>query len=268
MLNERTLFVLGAGASVDFGMPLGDSLSTTIANKVDLKFEHGFKQISGDPELMAVLREIAQREGADVNRYREAGRSIAAGISYSRSIDSYLSTHNDNKFVKACAKLAIVQSILESERVCDLAVDQSRADSRFRNYGKVMGSWLNDFMFLLMSGITKSKNLDQFFDNLVIVNFNYDRCIEQFFWYALQELFQISPSDAAALIKDKQVMLRPYGRVGELPMGTAGVPFGGQPRGAQYEAIANGIRTFNEQIEDEERAGPGNLHRMISGISA
>ncbi len=33
MLNERTLFVFGAGASVDFGMPLGDGLSTAIAKK-------------------------------------------------------------------------------------------------------------------------------------------------------------------------------------------------------------------------------------------
>jgi len=68
---------------------------------------------------------------------------IAAGIGYSRSIDSYLSAHDDNKYVKVCAKLGIVQSILESERGCDLAVDQTRAHSRFKNYGKVMGSWLN-----------------------------------------------------------------------------------------------------------------------------
>lgn len=73
MLNERTLFVLGAGASADFGMPLGDVLSIAIASKVNLGFEYGHKQVSGDPDLMEVLRAIAQREDCDVKLYRAAG---------------------------------------------------------------------------------------------------------------------------------------------------------------------------------------------------
>jgi hypothetical protein len=252
LLNERTLFVLGAGASVDFGMPLGDRLSTTIANKVDIKFDRGLERPSGDPDIMEALRAIAKREEVDPNLYRAAGCSIASGIGYSRSIDGYLSAHDDNKYVKVCAKLAIVQSILESERGSDLSVDQSRANATFKDYEKVMGSWLNDFMYLLSSGVAKGKNLDRIFDFLVIVNFNYDRLIEQFFWYALKDLFQISESDAAELVRNKLKILRPYGKVGELPMGGTGVPFGARLQTSQLEAISNDIRTFNEQIEDEE----------------
>jgi hypothetical protein len=222
MLNARTLMILGAGASVDFRMPLGADLSSTIAKKVDIKFEHGARQTSGDLAIMDVLRRIAQREGCDVNLYRQAGCSITEGISYSRSIDSYFSAHDDNHYVKTVGKLAIVQAILEAERASDLWVDPSRAHSKFRQYDKVISSWLNDFLFLLSSGVAKSKNLDRLFDQLVIVNFNYDRCIEQFLWYALRELFQISEPDASELVRTKLKMLRPYGKVGELPMGGHG----------------------------------------------
>lgn len=251
MLNARTLMVLGAGASFDFGMPLGEGLSMTIARKVDIRFDFPNKQVSGDHDLMHALRAIAQREQCDVNEYRRAGCSIAEGIGHSRSIDSYLATHEDNAYVKTCGKLAIVHSILEAERGSDLWVDQSRSDTRFQKYDKVMSSWLSDFMFLLTNGIVRTKNLEQVFDNLAIINFNYDRCLEQFFWYALRALFQINESEAARLVRTKLKILRPYGKVGELPMGERGIPFGMKVNPAQLEAIAGGIRTFNEQVQDQ-----------------
>ncbi|MET3964995.1 hypothetical protein [Bradyrhizobium sp. S3.9.1] len=252
MLNARTLMVLGAGASYDFGMPLGEGLSKRIAEKVNIKFDFPNKLVSGNADLMQALRIRAQNEQCDVNLYRTAGCAIADGISYSRSIDSYLSAHEDNPYVKACGKLAIVQSILEAERRSDLWVDPARANAKFHNQQKVMQSWLSDFMYLLTSGIARAKNLDRVFENLAIVNFNYDRCIEQFFWYALQDLYQISETDAAELVRSKLKMVRPYGKVGELPMGGRGVPFGATAGPAQLDVLAADIRTFNEQVGDAE----------------
>lgn len=253
MLNARTLIVLGAGASYDFGMPLGGDFSKTIAKKVDIKFEYGSRQISGDPAIMEALRLIARREERDANLYRAAGCAIAQGIAYSRSIDSYFSAHEHDPYVKTCGKLAIVQSILEAERHSALWVDQSRAHSKFRDYDKVIASWLSDLMFILTNQIGKTTNLDQVFNNLVIVNFNYDRCLEQFFLYALRDLFQINESEAAELVASKLRILRPYGKVGELPMGlSGGVAFGEDLHPAKLESLANGIRTFNEQVEDDD----------------
>ena len=172
---------------------------------------------------------------------------------YSKSIDSYFSAHDDDHYVKTVGKLAIVQAILEAERACDLWVDPTRASSKFRQYDKIIGSWLNDFLFLLTSGVAKSKySFIWVFDQLVIVNFNYDRCVEQFLWCALRELFQISEFYAAELVRTKLKMLRPYGKVGDHPMGGRGIPFGATLHPVQHEELANGIRTFNEQVEDEE----------------
>jgi hypothetical protein len=108
-------------------MPLGEGLSSTIAQKVNIKFDRD-NQVSGDREIMKVPWQIARREQCDVNLYRAAGCSIAEGIGYSRSIDSYFSAHEDNGYVKACGKLAIVQTILEAEHGSDLWVDPARAN--------------------------------------------------------------------------------------------------------------------------------------------
>jgi hypothetical protein len=37
-----------------------------------------------------------------------------------------------------------------------------------------------DFFGLLQEGIVESRNLETIFDNLAIINFNYDRCVEHF----------------------------------------------------------------------------------------
>jgi hypothetical protein len=84
----------------------------------------------------------------------------------------------------------------------------------------------------------------------VVVNFNYDRCLEQFLWLALQQLYVIGEDRAATLI-GKLKIFHPYGVVGELPwQGGLRIRFGKKVQSGMLIAAANKIRTFNEQVED------------------
>jgi predicted cation transporter len=94
MFKVPTLFVIGAGAGFDIGMPVGEKLSGEIAKKLNIKFESGVRKVSGDDNIMAALISHAQLRGENVNDYLAAGRSITQGIEYTRSIDSFLNTHN------------------------------------------------------------------------------------------------------------------------------------------------------------------------------
>ena len=114
MLRKPTLFILGAGASFDFGLPLGTSLAAEIARKVDIKYEHGVTQKSGDPLIMMALRKVAQYKNENVNDYLSAGQTIAAGVQFTRSIDSFLHKHENQPKIKLCAKLAIAQTIVDT----------------------------------------------------------------------------------------------------------------------------------------------------------
>ena len=39
MFNRQTLFIVGAGASAEVGMPVGGQLATSIAEKLDIRFD-------------------------------------------------------------------------------------------------------------------------------------------------------------------------------------------------------------------------------------
>jgi hypothetical protein len=108
---------------------------------------------------------------------------VAQGIGYTRSIDAYLNAHKDNTKVKICGKLAIAHTILAHEKSCALYV---RSSSEFSDVKKIEQSWFSDFLYLMQDQIVANENLDNIFDNLCIINFNYDRCVEQFLFYALQ----------------------------------------------------------------------------------
>jgi hypothetical protein len=250
MFKRKTVIVLGAGAGVEIGMPIGSTLSTVIATKLNIKFgEFGTKMKSGSPEIVAALKRIAKDREEDFNDWRATGCTVASGISYTRSIDAYINTHKVNKKIAVCAKLAIVQTILEYESKCALAVKEG-ASREWRNRTEVMGSWLPDLLYVLQDGVVVGENLDELFSNVCIINFNYDRCIEQFFLHALRDLYQIDENEAARLVGGLKIY-HPYGVVGTLPplSGKRQVSFGVTDYG-DIVGLADEIRTFNEQIEE------------------
>jgi hypothetical protein len=116
MIRNKTVFVIGAGAGIDVDMPLGSKLSEVIAEKLNIIFSDYNTQESGDRDIVEALRRRATAEDRNVNEYRQAGVNVSKGIGYTRSIDSYLNAHTGDELVKVCAKLAIVHTILHSEK--------------------------------------------------------------------------------------------------------------------------------------------------------
>jgi hypothetical protein len=116
-----------------------------------------------------------------------------------------------------------------------------------------MNSWLSSFMFILQDRVKKNENLDDMFAHISVVNFNYDRCLEHFLWFALQQVFLISADKATQLLNSLPVY-HPYGTVGALPWQGIGVKirFGEQIGISQLIQASASIRTFNEQIEEED----------------
>jgi hypothetical protein len=60
--------------------------------------------------------------------------------------------------------------------------------------------------------------------------FNYDRCIEQYLFHALQDYYGVSPHEASAMMASLKIF-RPYGKIGDLPWQSqeGAVPFGKSP---------------------------------------
>src|SRR5260221_230572 len=88
MFHRKTLFILGAGASAEIGLPLGGGLASVIASKMDVRFEMGHRPIgTGDFDLYSRICAVHHQETSE---YQEAAWLIRDGIHFARSIDDFL----------------------------------------------------------------------------------------------------------------------------------------------------------------------------------
>jgi hypothetical protein len=255
MLKRPTVFVIGAGAGVDIGMPVGATLSADIGEKLDLRYgetDEGHGRISGHPGIEAALRRYAQAANVNYNDFRSAGTMIKTGAPYAGSIDNFMNSHRDNERLAVCAKLGIVHTILDYERNSALYREKSVPNS-FRDDDRVKKSWLGDLIRMLVDEVAAA-DMKHIFNNFCIINFNYDRCIEQFLFHAIQEWSQRGEGVVAPLFSRLNIF-HPYGSVGRLPWQVSEkkprVEFGGSSFGEDdLTVLIDQMKTYHESVEE------------------
>ena len=164
------------------------------------------------------------------------------------SIDNYIDAHQGDENIKLCGKLAIVESILESEKNSNLYVKDSAYSTI--NFHKLEKNWYTSLFKILSEGVVRS-NLESIFDKISFISFNYDRCIEHFFVNALQIYYQI-PRNEAQELTSKLKVIHPYGTVGPLQwQAKDGIVFGADVSGQKLFELSSKIRTFTERVAEE-----------------
>ncbi len=249
VFESKTLFVVGAGASAEIGLPVGSALLETIAKKLKISFQHGTHLISGDPEIVDVIRFYANRRGENCNIYYRKARMVHEAVPVAPSIDNFLDAHKKDEHLQFCGKLGIVASILEAERKSKLFLDGHDSDGV--DLGRLSGTWYTTFMKMLVERVDLDE-IDSIFDRIAFITFNYDRCIQKFLHVALKKYYKIDSGRAGNLIS-KIKIIHPYGSIGRLPLegGQSVVPYGAKLDFAALIDAADRIRTFTEQVKDE-----------------
>ena len=121
MFKQKTVFVVGAGASAEYKLPVGSELAGIISKKLDVNYDrYAQEPKSGDIELWQQLHYAHQD---DVDKYQQAALLIRDGVLLSSSIDDFLDVHNENERAIHVGKATIVRSILEAERRSSLFYD-------------------------------------------------------------------------------------------------------------------------------------------------
>ena len=250
MFKSRTVFVVGAGASVEIGLPTSNQLKAHIAKLLGFRFDRR-DVVSGDYAIAASLREYLNREGrrSEINDYFKAAQSIAAAMPQALSIDNYLDTVQNHR-AETCGKLSIVRAIIEAERKSRLYIDEPK--TRKIRFGDLTETRYHSF-FQLLSEKIRIGDVQKLFSNTSFIVFNYDRCIEYFLLHALMNYYLLGRDEACALINNLRIN-HPYGTIGNLPgFGTEAqsVPFGGSDHHPiDIMTLAGQIKTFAERIED------------------
>ena len=262
-MTKKITFILGAGASKDFGLPTGAELTTAIADKVDIRFRDGIEQISGDRTITGALTQLARhpdgRQG-DINPFLNAGWSIRDAMPQASSIDTFIDIHRQNKKLEVIGKLAIVSAVLDAERRSSLYIDPRQEEPRLP-FGDVASTWYSR-LFQIIAAECPKEQLEDRLKQVSFIIFNYDRCLEHYLFHGLQNYYRINADEAAEILSTIAIV-HPYGQVGDLPWQDrrAGIQFGSSASSATLLSLSARIKTFTEQIESHVEIE--NLQQLI-----
>lgn len=252
MFESRTLFVVGAGASCEAGLPSGESLKDKIASALNLRFdEWGSNLQVGDHQVLGALQNAAKDLGFNSVSplLHKCWRIRDVVPAASLSIDNFIDAHRGDDLMELCGKLGIVFSILAAERSSKLrSVDRASKDFRLT---ELRNSWYSSFFNKLTEQVRKA-DVEDIFSNVSIITFNYDRCIERYLVQALSEYYDLTTEHAGRVVSTLRIY-HPYGQVGRLHFqhGDAhAVPFGAD--NANYYELAKQVNTFSEGLSDNE----------------
>lgn len=244
--QRRTTFIIGAGASFEFDLPLGTGLRTSIGNRMG-HFTH-VDHLTGDEPLVLAIQGLKGTRAEVIDAAAEA----RAALPIFDSVDDFLLQFSGKELVGSLCRLVIAETILaaEARSKLRLAFDGDPA-SRGYTHDEIRPTWLGQ---LVKKAIFKAGSPDRAIENLSFIVFNYDRCIESYLIAGLRDGFAISTEDAAELTS-RIPMLHVYGDVGQLPQlsdGVSGVAFG-ESR-VDLARIAARIRTYGEGLAGDDHA--------------
>jgi hypothetical protein len=251
MFRAKTVLVVGAGASVEVGLPMGSELLKDIVKLTDIRF-HFHQQISGDVQIYNALK-LLLNEGTAVDKLNEhlrVGWQLGKSARQALSIDNVIDALEDSK-VELISKLGIIRAILKAEAGSDFFKSVDNVPETL-NLSSFDDTWYSSLTKLLTENVRKSE-VNKIFNNLEIINFNYDRCLEYYLPISLASYYGMSP-DAIREIMQELTIHRPYGAAGRLPWqkdNRPSVGFG-QSSPQNLANVVQQIRTFTERVEEGE----------------
>ncbi len=260
---KNTVFVIGAGASTDFGLPIGSKLADDIRTRLEGELAKG-SRLPGSILPLDITPEV-----------RDAVEDLCGGLVLARSIDRLLDSRKDRPLVLEIGKREIATLIGEAEGEDEQATLEPEPVGSFYVGGspewfrtqdvlvKSKDSWLARLFDLLCEGVSPSDS-EKVFENCSFITFNYDRCIEQYLRMAFQQVMNRSASDAIELT-DQIPIVHIYGSLGPLPDNDGnGIPFA--PPYDKIDESAASIRTFTEGLEDKTRDAARKLIKQAEHV--
>lgn len=244
--------VVGAGASHEYGLPTGLVLKDRISSHLDFSVDDWRKLTGGNPAIRTIIQSDSRP-----SELLKAAEVIRRALPLAISIDNLIHTHRASADITRLAKLAISQSILESEKGSLLYSE----DDHFL-LGKTKG-WLHPFFQILSEGCDFSE-LPERLRRISLIVFNYDRCVEHYLVHAIARYYIVSIEDAAAAISNLEI-IHPYGTVAPLPWQDErkGIAFGASMNPDQIALSETRIRTFTEGTEDDTTT-VGRIRRCVA----
>ena len=219
----RSVFIIGAGASNEIGMPIGTDLRNNIIDILTKVKNHRTSRVLGgnksslDMELPDHIK-AARDAILEYKRYsiKEVDKSIfnldeiIISLELTSSIDNLLYDFRDVPEIQAIGKIAIVSAILRAESDCALG----KTSNNHKIKPTLEGTWY----YSLFLELNKQANLNTFIrrlSNVYFIIFNYDRTLEYYFYNSIRRFYKTTADETADIINNMNIY-HPYRQVGFL----------------------------------------------------
>lgn len=253
MGQRKTVFVVGAGASAEVGLPVGTALVQMIASLVDFRADDlGRLRVPANYDFRAaVIQALASSKNGDERVAIAVANSIRQAQHDIVSIDRYIDSHRENIALAICAKMAIVSAIFSAERASNLFVSESNIHNSL-DTSRLNKTWYSK-LFKRLSASRTPHEFRAKLEEISFVTFNYDRCIEHYFQRILPIYYPFLDGNQRSEILSGLEVKHVYGSIGSLPFldAATGQAFGVEIAAHQLAACAARIRTFTERREHD-----------------
>lgn len=198
---ERTVFILGAGASLPYHYPTAVQLRSDIINRYDEIITDSFKAFGNNGENMDEFKEEIKPL---VKKFDDSN---------TKSIDLFLTRTQDKHFIKIGTELIwLYINWYERRGNKNLRAEDSNED------------WYFDFFNELTDNFITKTSLNNLTKNYItFITFNYDRSLENFLFNSFLNSFPISLDEAAQLMNNHFNIHHVYGKTIDLPWEGAGI---------------------------------------------
>ncbi len=158
MFTKKTVLILGAGASCDYGYPTGAELVKNIIKSIqNVEYVNSYDEeikMMEDPKLKNLCQKLE-----DFNPI---------------NIDYFLKHHTD---VQDAGKRMIAYEILKCELKSKDELEEERSN---KESNKNMKDWYRYLFHAITSGCENPEDLNKNLENLFIITFNYDISLESY----------------------------------------------------------------------------------------
>lgn len=246
MFEPNTVFVIGAGASAEFGLPVGWKLLETIRDNSHFEFEYFNFPSKGNEKI---FKAVQVKYGADhelLNQALTTFKDIKKGVETAGSIDEYINRYGDDSMIAELGKILIAHSILDAEGKSKLMPQRGKERDGV-DWSKTSDTWIASFTRALFDGV-RATEVERIGEGLTIICFNYDRCIEYYLEHAIMRAYRNVDKHTARMIVSKMNIIHPYGWLGDLNF-----KFGTLLEDADIYRVSKNLITWSETTEDADK---------------
>lgn len=187
MIKQKTVFILGAGASKPYGYPTGEQLRNYICDDIIRDSVNVFKYERNSPYITK-SNELIQNFKKSTNK----------------SIDLFLTR---NRQFEKLGKIFIAFSIIKSEM-------ESQTPEQIDN----TEDWFSELFDRSTDELIDPMSVNRFSENnFSFITFNYDRSLEHFLFQALHNSFTNTKASEIAKILLQVPIIHVYGKLVDLP---------------------------------------------------